>query len=201
MSKACLGIIPVRVTGSNSRTCDTYALIDDGADKSLCDERLLKRLGQKGRPVDFKITTFSSAGSSVSGSELTLRVQSVAGSDVVELTKVWYVKRLPVNAKSAASAEISRRFPHLADIGIPRVASNDVMLLIGSDTPEAHIPIKVRAGDGHQQFTVRTRLGWAVRGPLPAADNTSDVNIHLASAVTSYCSSNWNDYGHLISAM
>jgi len=151
----------VRVTGSNGRTCDTYALIDDGADKSLCDERLLKRLGQKGRPVDFKKTTVSSAGSSVSGSEVTARVQSIAGSDVVELTKVWSVKRLPVNAKSAASAESIRRFPHLADIDIPRVVSNDVMLLIGTDAPEAHIPIEVRAGDGHQPFAVRTRLGWA----------------------------------------
>jgi len=65
----------------------------------------------------------------------------------------------------------------LADIDIPRVASNDVMLLIGTDAPERHIPIEVRAGDGHQPFAVRTRLGSAVRGPLPAADNTNDVTI------------------------
>ncbi|KAH3792397.1 hypothetical protein DPMN_145893 [Dreissena polymorpha] len=32
----------------NGNTCETYALIDDGADKSFCDERLLKKLGQPG---------------------------------------------------------------------------------------------------------------------------------------------------------
>ncbi|KAH3814347.1 hypothetical protein DPMN_142843 [Dreissena polymorpha] len=59
--KAYLGIIPVKVTGINGNTCETYALIDDGADKSLCDVRLLKKLRQPGKPVDFKITTVNSS--------------------------------------------------------------------------------------------------------------------------------------------
>ena len=88
--KAYLGIIPVKVTGINGNTCETYALIDDGADKSLCDVRLLKKLRQPGKPVDFKITTVNSSGSSVSGSEGNLRVQSASGSDVLDL-KVWSV--------------------------------------------------------------------------------------------------------------
>ena len=36
-SKTCLGIIPVVVQGGDGNSCQTYALLDDGADKSLCD--------------------------------------------------------------------------------------------------------------------------------------------------------------------
>ncbi|KAH3805055.1 hypothetical protein DPMN_133352 [Dreissena polymorpha] len=75
----------------NGNICETYALIDDCADKSLCDERLFKKLGQPRKPVDFKITTVNSSGSSVSGSEGNLRVQSASGSDVLDLKKVWSV--------------------------------------------------------------------------------------------------------------
>ena len=49
-SKSCLGIIPVVVKGSDGNTCRTYALLDDGADKTLCDKRLLKSLNISSRP-------------------------------------------------------------------------------------------------------------------------------------------------------
>ena len=42
--KNCLRIIPVVVKGGNDNPCVTYALLDDGADKTLCDECLLDAL-------------------------------------------------------------------------------------------------------------------------------------------------------------
>lgn len=35
--KNCFGVIPVVVRGENGK-CSMYALLDDGADKTLCDE-------------------------------------------------------------------------------------------------------------------------------------------------------------------
>ena len=64
-SKSCLGIIPVVVKGENGNTCRTYALLDDGADKSPCDERLINALHVTSRPVTFKISTVSSTGSTI----------------------------------------------------------------------------------------------------------------------------------------
>ncbi|MCG8069349.1 MAG: DUF1759 domain-containing protein, partial [Candidatus Thiodiazotropha taylori] len=61
-SKGCLGIVPVVVVGGNGNTCRTYALLDDGSDKTLCDERLLNALNVASRPVAFQISTVSSAG-------------------------------------------------------------------------------------------------------------------------------------------
>jgi hypothetical protein len=55
------------------------------------------------------------------------------------------------------------------------------MLLIGTDSPDAHVPLEVRAGDSGQPYAVRTRLGWAVRGPIndfTGRDTDTAVNVH-----------------------
>ena len=101
-SKGCLGIIPVVVKGSDGNTCRTYALLDDGADKTLCDERLLKSLNISSRPVTFRMSTVSSTGSTIYGQEVDLDVQPLNGNDAVSLRNVWSVKRLPISTKSAA---------------------------------------------------------------------------------------------------
>ena len=41
-SKSCFGIVPVVVTGEIGNNYRMYALMDNGADKSLCDERFDK---------------------------------------------------------------------------------------------------------------------------------------------------------------
>ena len=44
--RVCLRVVPLRVQGcSNSRIAETYALLDDGSDLSLCDLQLLEHLG------------------------------------------------------------------------------------------------------------------------------------------------------------
>ena len=57
------------------------------------------------------------------------------------------------------------------------------MLLIGTDSPAAHIPLEVRSGKTDQPYAIRTRLGWAIRGPV-GTTNASDkfsVNFQRSS--------------------
>ena len=84
-SKTCLGIIPVVVQGEDGNSCQTYALLDDGADKSLCDERLLQALNVASRPVTSQISTVSFIGSTKHGKEGDLQVRHVNGKDKVML--------------------------------------------------------------------------------------------------------------------
>ena len=47
--KVCLRIVPVRVQGSQpGQEQETYALLYNGSDVSLCDERLIDELGISG---------------------------------------------------------------------------------------------------------------------------------------------------------
>ena len=78
--KTCLGIIPVTVMGGNGHSCQTYALLDDGADKTLCDERLVQQLQLTSRSVTFKISTNNSTGGTIRGQEVDLSVSPISGN-------------------------------------------------------------------------------------------------------------------------
>ncbi|MCG8069350.1 MAG: hypothetical protein JAY84_15975 [Candidatus Thiodiazotropha taylori] len=119
------------------------------------------------------------------GQEVDLHVQHINSNDTVSLRNVWSVKQLPVPIQSAAVNADIKNLPYLADIDIPRIDSNDVMLLIGTDCPGAHIPLEVRSGNWDQPYAIRTRLGWAVRGPLKTANTTTALNIHFQHTCTS----------------
>ena len=56
--------------------------------------------------------------------------------------------------------------PYLSDIEVPKIDTNNVMLMIGTDCPGAHIPLEVRSGNCDQPYAIRTSLGWAIRGPF-----------------------------------
>ena len=121
--------------------------------------------------MTFQISTVSSARSTKHGKEVDLQVQHVNGKDKVMLRNVWSIKRFQISTKSAAITADVKRFPYLTDIDVPSIDTNDVMFLIGTDSPDALIPLEVRSGESHQPYAIRTRLGWAIRGP-----------IHIASA-------------------
>ena len=69
------------------------------------------------------------------------------------------VKRLPISTKLAAVTADVKRLQDLTVIDIPSIDTDDVMLLIGTDSPDAHIRLEVRLGDSHQPCAIRTRLG------------------------------------------
>ncbi|CAG2256055.1 unnamed protein product [Mytilus edulis] len=175
-------IIPVLVKGRNGNSCKTFALLDDGADKTLCDERLLQKLNIASKPVTFEMSTVSSSGSTIHGQEVDLQVKAIDGNDNVSLKKVWSVKKLPISARSAAENVDIRKLPYLADIQIPSTDLTEVMLLIGTDSPNAHIPLEVRSGNENQPYAIRSRLGWAIRGPIEDTHASNVINVHFEEA-------------------
>ena len=93
--------------------------------------------------MTFNISTVSSTGNTIYGQEVDLYVQPVNGEDTVSLRNVWSVKRLPVSTQSAAVNDGIKIFAYLADIDVPNIDTNNVMLLISTDFLGAHIPVEV----------------------------------------------------------
>ena len=186
--RTCLGIVPVVIAGDNGKTYKTHALLDDGADKSMCDERLLKILDIESRPVTFKVTTMTSNEDTVSGNEVNLHVGQVNGHESFPMPKVWSVKRLPILTRSAAPKCAVEKYDYLSDLYLPEIDNDDVMLLIGSDAPFAHIPLEVRAGRNDQPYAIRSSLGWAIRGPLGAdtemVTKSASIGYHCVQEVS-----------------
>ena len=59
------------------------------------------------------------------------------------------------------------------------IDTTNVMLLIGTDFPGAHIPLKVRSGNCDQPYAISTRLGWVIRGPLKTPCISKAINVNF----------------------
>lgn len=72
-----------------------------------------------------------------------------------------------------------KNLPYLKGIDVPGIDTNNVVLLIGTDSPGARIPLEVRSGDCDQPYAIRTRLGWVIRGPLNTTYTKEEIHVHL----------------------
>ena len=94
-----LRVVPVKVRDSLSgRMLETYVLLDNGSDVSLCDSELVKELGPQGEWRDFFLTTQEKKDSAKSGLELELTVSSLDGATTLEIPRVWSVDCLNISS-------------------------------------------------------------------------------------------------------
>ena len=68
--------------------------------------------------------------------------------------------------------EDADHWPHLNGVFIPHV-DTEIGLLIASDVPEVLDPIEVKHSQNGSPYAARTRIGWAINGPLGRRRNRS----------------------------
>jgi len=176
-ARVCLPIVPVRVCGNNGKIIETYALLDNGSDTSLCEESLVEVLGITGKKHSYSLNTIDSPGKQKSGHIVNLKIMPMDSDKVIELLSVVTVKEIPVGRRSLASEKDIDKWPHLKDIDIPEVCG-DVSLLIGNDVPEAFWKDEERRGGPKEPYAIKSILGWTVIGPVESND-ADEVTINL----------------------
>lgn len=72
----------------------TYSLLDDGADKTLCDESFLSALDIPSKHVAYEMSTITSRHSTNNSKEVNLDVKPMGGDHVIPLQRVWSIKKL-----------------------------------------------------------------------------------------------------------
>ena len=89
----------MRVQGKQpGQDVETYALLDNGSDVSLCDEKLIDQLGISGVQRHFYLTTQEKRDSPRSGYEVKLTINSIDNESSLEIPKVWTVGRLNIQS-------------------------------------------------------------------------------------------------------
>ena len=134
--------VPVKVVGSNGRSIETYAFIDPGSDKTFVDEKLINVLGIKGKQVSYAVTSVHKR-ESWKGKEVNLHVCTLDGSGGITIPKIWTLPKIPVDLNNRPKASHIKSYPHLADISIPKLRCDNVLLLIGSDVTDITVPLEV----------------------------------------------------------
>ena len=177
--KVALRIIPVKVTSNNSEFVETYALLDQGSDVSLCSRSLCERLHLKGIQKQFTLTTVNNQNIIKNSEEVSLTVSAIDGSESIHIDKLWTVNKLPISADSIPKEDELNSWPHLSDVQLHTVDERDVTLLIGSDTPQAFWVMEHRYGQPHEPYAILSPLGWSVMGPIRHSSDTCKGNVNF----------------------
>ncbi|XP_072168946.1 uncharacterized protein [Diadema setosum] len=171
--KVCLRVVPVRISG-NGGEVRTWALLDEGSDVSLCDEKLVRQLGIQGVERNFQLSTVGNTGASKKGLEVKLTVKNIEDGEGIRLPKVWTVRNLNISSSCIPTPEDLKGWRHLEGLELPNITGKEVQLLIGGDTPEAFWMLEQRRGNRKEPYAVKTILGWTVLGPTKSStDQTS----------------------------
>uniref|UniRef100_A0AA84Z6N0 CCHC-type domain-containing protein n=1 Tax=Schistosoma margrebowiei TaxID=48269 RepID=A0AA84Z6N0_9TREM len=157
ISQVCLGMIPVRLKSQKAEIVG-YALLDNGSDVTLIKSNCLRSLWLSGDQASVVVETV--------GGDRTMKVTS-APFEVYSLDRSEHdtiegaliVARIPGHKPTKSAMNNLVKWPHLSDVPIDSLDSEEVLLLIGCDVPEAHWVLYQRLGGRKNPYAVKTLLG------------------------------------------
>ncbi|XP_063967618.1 uncharacterized protein LOC129271341 [Lytechinus pictus] len=176
--KVSLRVLPVKVQG-NGREVQTWALLDEGSDISICSKDLVRDLGMTGSPRRIQLTTVNGVDSQ-QGEEVSLKVRDIHYKEELDIPRVWTVKSLPLSDSLIPDNKDLLKWRHLRGIEFPSIDAREVKLLIGADTPEAFWVLEQRRGKRKEPYAIRCPLGWTLMGPTTKSKETTAFHVNFA---------------------
>ena len=166
--KVCLRILPVVVHGKDVEI-ETYALLDEGSQVTLCDEKLFERLNLPSIDTTLNLNTVNQTVTH-DCKETSFVVSSLDGVNNVSVNRAFTVTELPVSLEGLPEAGMCKVYPHLNGVDVPRVECDSVQLLIGCNVPDVFRVLDERTGQDNEPIAKLSKLGWTALGPIGTAD-------------------------------
>ena len=184
VGRVYLKVVPVRIA-SGGRTLDTYAILDDGAERSMLLPEAAELLQLQGRHESVALRTIRQGVSVLEGAVVDFDVAPVSKPDErYTIRGAFTSPQLALAEKSYPIESLQTRYRHLR--GLPLASFENVapLLLIGSD--HNHLLAAtgpVRLGPAGSPAAVPTVLGWALQGPdgLLLGQQSSVQCLHVAA--------------------
>ena len=163
-----LQVVPVRIYGAEGAYIDTCALLDSGADTSLCAEHVLRQLSVAGEAEELRLSNIEEVGVKRTSIKVSLQISPISATGAAErvtVPEVFSVPKLNVRPQKINWKERSE-WRHLAGIPIPDTNGRPVEMLLGANVLEAMLQKEARVGPPGQPSAIRTHFGWCLTGSL-----------------------------------
>ncbi|KAL0156947.1 hypothetical protein M9458_048193, partial [Cirrhinus mrigala] len=186
--RVMLKVVQVRLH-SKGRILDTYAILDDGSERTIILPTAVHYLDLERRDESIALRTIRQEVVEIQGASVSFEVSaSVNPSIRYKIHTAFTADKLNIAKQSCPVDVLKNKFVHLRDIPIMPFKEVQPMLLIGSDYPHLITPIApVLMGPLGSPVAVSTSLGWAIQGPTTFLDQpleTTCLNISLFSSPT-----------------
>ena len=136
---------------------ETYALLENGSQVTLCDENVCERLNPSSIDTTLNVNTVKST-VKCDCKEVSFVVSSINGKNCVSVNRAFAVTDLPVSLKGLSEAGMFKVYPHLRGVDVPRIECDSVQLLIGCDVPDAFRVLEKRTGRSHEAIAKLSKL-------------------------------------------
>lgn len=166
-NRVMLKVVPV-LLHHEGRTINTFALLDDGSERSMLLPAAAKSLGIKGTPEDLPLRTVRQDIQVLHGRNISFHVSPATNPKVsYKIDGAFTASRLSLAQHTYPIEQLQKKHKHLRGLPIPALKDAKPSLLIGSDQSHLITPIEpVRLGSPGGPAAVHTRLGWTLQGPV-----------------------------------
>ena len=166
-NRVMLKVVPV-IVQYGEQTLDTFAILDDGSERTMLLPEAAKSLGIEGTPEDLPLRTVRQDIQVLHGHTVSFRISPHGNPQTsYKINGAFTASRLSLAQHTYPVDRLQRKFKHLRGIPIPPLIEAKPSLLIGSDQPHLVTPVEpVRLGPPGGPAAVHTRLGWTLQGPI-----------------------------------
>lgn len=158
---------------NGDKTLDTYAILDDGSDRTMLLSSAAQQLGLTGTPEDLALRTIRQDIQTLHGACVSFTLSPIMQPQKsFHIANAFTAQRLGLAEHSYPVTMLKRRYRHLTDLPLQTFSRVSPLLLIGADHPHLINPIEpVRFGSPGGPAAMRTRLGWTLQGPAKSLES------------------------------
>ena len=166
-SSVLLKLVKVCLFNGN-RKMETYAILDDGSERTMLLHSAAQELGLQGRKEDLALRTIRQDGKSVPGRSVSFSVASASHPQKrFRIEQAFTSAKLSLSTHSYPLKALQKAYHHLRGLPLQSFSQAQPLLLIGSDYPHLITPVeRVHLGPPGGPAALNTRLGWTLQGPF-----------------------------------
>lgn len=156
------------------RTLETYAVLDDGSERTMLLPEAAKQLGLEGTPEDLSLWTIRQDVQTLRGACVSFCISPAARPKrSFSVTRAFTAQRLSLAEHSYPITSLQKKYKHLAGLPLQQFDRVKPLILIGADHPHMLAPVEpVRLGLPGGPAAIRTQLGWTLQGPTRLVQHT-----------------------------
>ncbi len=159
--RVMLKVVPVNLHYED-RTLDTFALLDDGLERTILLSTAVKVLGIPGVQEDLPLRTVRDDIQVIHGCSISFHISSLCKPQAsYKISNSFTADCLNLSHQSYPVEQLQQKYRHLRGLPIRTLTDVQPLLLIGSDQPHLiTLNEPVRWGGRGVPTAVHTRLGW-----------------------------------------
>ncbi|XP_021324376.1 uncharacterized protein [Danio rerio] len=149
------------------KALDTFAILDDGSERTILLATAANHLGLKGKPEQLNLRTVHQDIRTLHGTSVSFCISTPSNPGKrYAIHGAFTAEQFGLAEYTYPVSSLQKRYRHLRGVPIPPLHKACPLLLIGSDHTELITPTEpVLLGPPGGPAAIRTRLGWALQGP------------------------------------